>query len=293
MIFIIEVLKYVGAIEILGNFLSPLMNIVGLPGNMGIVLASAMITNIYGGITAYATLAGNNPLNAAQVGILGVMMLMAHNLLVEIKIAHKSGVKLLPILCFRIFSGVFFGMIAAFVFKNFGLFQNATTITWKVSHVMWVDHVLFDTVLKQMWQLLLIFLVITALVGVLNLLEWMGFTKKLTQLLHPILKPLGLGPKAVPTVVIGFTLGLAYGGGLIIEQAQSGEITQREILFSHLLLGISHSYIEDTALVMMMGSPFIIVVLLRGLFSYSVVYCCAKIITRYPTLIKKAVTSNI
>ncbi|MBI2026756.1 MAG: hypothetical protein HYS98_02970 [Deltaproteobacteria bacterium] len=278
LIFIIEILKRIGAIEILGNLLSPLMNIVGLSGDMGIVLASAMITNIYGGITAYATIASHAPLNAAEVGILGTMMLMAHNLLVEIKIAHKSGLKILPILFFRIFSSFLFGMFASLIFKKLGLFQDSTVITWKVSQALWVSSPLFNTVLHQAWQLFLIFLIITLLVGVLNILELLGFTKYLTRFLHPVLKPLGIGSHAIPTVVIGLTLGLAYGGGLIIEQSHSGAITHREILFSHLLLGISHSYIEDSALVMMIGAPFLIVVPLRFIFAFLLVFLSEKII---------------
>ena len=43
---IVKILEELGAIEIIGENLSPAMGIVGLPGDFGLVIATAMITNI-------------------------------------------------------------------------------------------------------------------------------------------------------------------------------------------------------------------------------------------------------
>ena len=54
---IVKILQILGCIEIVGMVLSPVMNLVGLPGETGLVWATAMITNIYGGILVFITLA--------------------------------------------------------------------------------------------------------------------------------------------------------------------------------------------------------------------------------------------
>ena len=56
-IVIVKILKELGAIEPLGRFLGPVMEAVGLPGTLGIVWASALVTNLYGGILAYLAVA--------------------------------------------------------------------------------------------------------------------------------------------------------------------------------------------------------------------------------------------
>ena len=47
---VIKVLSDFGLIKIIAGFFSPVMKIVGLSGELGIVWITAMLTNIYGGI---------------------------------------------------------------------------------------------------------------------------------------------------------------------------------------------------------------------------------------------------
>jgi len=68
-----------------------------------------------------------------------------------------------------------------------------------------------------------------------------------------VLKLIGIGPKASTITIIGFTLGLAYGGGLIINESQSGRIDRKDVFYSLTLMGLCHSMIEDTLLMMLIG----------------------------------------
>ena len=47
MIIVVKILKEMGAIEILGQWLAPLMGIVGLPGSMGLVWAATMVAGFF------------------------------------------------------------------------------------------------------------------------------------------------------------------------------------------------------------------------------------------------------
>ena len=50
---IVKVLELIGAITWIAYLLSPLMSLVGLPDSMGIVWATTLLTNIYGGMVIF------------------------------------------------------------------------------------------------------------------------------------------------------------------------------------------------------------------------------------------------
>ncbi len=57
---IVKILSELGLIDVIGESLSPVMGLVGLPGDFGIVWATTMITNIYGGMIAFFNLSLSN-----------------------------------------------------------------------------------------------------------------------------------------------------------------------------------------------------------------------------------------
>jgi hypothetical protein len=73
-----KLLTDAGVTHYLGLALSPVMEVVGLPGSMGLVWATTLVTNIYGGIVVFASLAPEANLTIAQVTVLTTMMLIAH-----------------------------------------------------------------------------------------------------------------------------------------------------------------------------------------------------------------------
>ena len=48
-------------------------------------------------------------------------------------------------------------------------------------------------------------------------------------------------------------MGLLYGSGILIKSAQEGSLSRRDVLCSVSLLGLSHSLIEDTILLALVG----------------------------------------
>ena len=67
-----------------------------------------------------------------------------------------------------------------------------------------------------------IFVVILALMSFLKLLRWLGVERLIHKLLYPLLRLLGIGPAAANITVIGITLGLSFGAGLLLREAHSG-----------------------------------------------------------------------
>ena len=75
-------------------------------------------------------------------------------------------------------------------------------------------------------------------------------------------------------------LGLTYGGGLLIREANKGILSQREIFGAISLIAICHSLIEDTLLVMLLGADISGALYLRLVFAFIVVGVGMRLIAR-------------
>ncbi|MCP5515196.1 MAG: hypothetical protein H7A26_07000 [Spirochaetales bacterium] len=110
-------------------------------------------------------------------------------------------------------------------------------------------------------------IIFTLLTG-MKLLEKSGFIEILVKLLRPSLKILGIGEKAIPVTIIGTVLGYAYGGGLIIQESKSGRITKKDLFYTIVFLSLCHSFIEDSLLMVSIGSAALPVFLGRFVLAY-------------------------
>ncbi|MBN1675517.1 MAG: hypothetical protein JXR37_31035 [Kiritimatiellae bacterium] len=78
------------------------------------------------------------------------------------------------------------------------------------------------------------------------------------------------------------TLGLTYGGALIIAEAKSGRLARHDIVSSLALMSLAHSLIEDTLLVLALGANISGVLLARIVFSLLCVLLLARLAARLP-----------
>ena len=90
--------------------------------------------------------------------------------------------------------------------------------------------------------------------GLMRALNALGLTRLLEILLTPFLRLMGIGPTAATVTVIGMTMGLTYGGGLIIHEAQAGHIPKKDVFAAVSLMSMSHALIEDTLLLALIGA---------------------------------------
>jgi hypothetical protein len=248
---VVKGLELMGAIAFISSLLSPVMTAVGLPSSMGIVWATTIFTNIYGGMIVFFELSANETLSVAQVTVLGCMMLIAHGLPVEAAIAKKAGVRWRATLSIRIFGALLFGALLNVIYQQFDYLQQPNLLLWQPELV---KPSLFEWCVEQVKTLALIFLIISGLIILLRLLKWLHIEKLMHWLLSPLLKLLGLSKEASNITIIGITLGLSFGGGLLIKEAESGALSSKDIFIAMALLALCHSLIEDTLLIMLLGA---------------------------------------
>lgn len=268
-IILVKILEELVGIKYIGYILSPLMQWVGLPDSMGLVWATTLVTNIYGGMIIFVSMAGQESLTIAQVTVLGGMMLLAHSLPVEVRIAQKTGVRIIFNLLLRIGGALLFGFLLHNIYNSGNWLQESNVLLWQPTVI--VDNSLSAWAWLQVKTLMQVFVVIAILVTFLKLLKSTGFERLLILILSPILRLLGLGEKTAIITIIGMNLGLTYGGGLLIAEANKGVLNKREIFGAISLIAICHSLIEDTLLVMLLGADISGALYLRLVFAFMII----------------------
>ncbi len=90
----------------LGKALSPVMSIFGLSGKMSLALISGYTVNLYAAIAAIIPFSPN----WKQVTIIGLMTGIAHNLIVEGAILHKTGANAFLMISLRVVVSLIAGL---------------------------------------------------------------------------------------------------------------------------------------------------------------------------------------
>lgn len=271
---VIKLLELVGAIQWLAAGLSPLMDLVGLPGDLGIVWATALMTNIFTGLVVLFEVWGENGYTVADMTVLGALLLTGHALPVEGAVAKRAGVPWWVILTLRIGGGLVFAGILSQIYRLQGWGQNLAQIGWRpdTPSGLWLDWFI-----AQGQSLLVIFGVITALMVVLRLIRRLGLEDILHDLLSPLLRVLGIGKAAANVTVIGTTLGLSYGAGLLIRDLDRGIMSRRDSFLALCFLSLCHSVIEDTLLILLLGTDLWAILGVRLVFAFVVVAIIARL----------------
>ncbi|WP_034603467.1 nucleoside recognition domain-containing protein [Halodesulfovibrio aestuarii] len=251
-IIIVKLLQELDLIQYLAVPLKPIMGIAGLPAEMGLVWATSMIVNLYSGLIVYISMVPTMaPLSVAQITTLATMMLIAHSLPVECKVAQKCGISMMGQLIVRILSAFFVGFFMHLVFSKTGIFAEPSKI---LLEPQLPESGLIPWALNEANNLAYIFVIILALFALMRLLTYYGITEKLNELLRPILQAIGIGKDAATLTVLGLSLGITYGSGLIIHEIKSGSLSKRDVFASLTLMGLAHALIEDTLLMMLIGA---------------------------------------
>jgi spore maturation protein SpmB len=263
---LVRIISMLGVLAPLGAFMAPVMTLAGLPGETGIVWITGMLTNMYGGLALLAGVIGPLNLTVGQVTTLGMMLLLAHSMPVEVTVAARSGVSPLLVIPLRVGSALAAGVllrVSGFV----RTFREAPAVLWRgVPQSGGWGGWLLDLLATMGTILAVIFLVLLAL----RILERLGFTGFLRKVLRPAFRLVGIGPEANTITVVGLVLGISYGGGLVIKAASRGDIPARQVTAAVCFMSLCHAVVEDTALVATLGAWTPMISLGRILFSWGV-----------------------
>ena len=276
---LLVVIKYLqdnfGFIDHVGYWLSPLMGLLNLPGEAGVIWATAIFLQIYPAIILLISLWDDLQLNVAQVSTLALLILVAHNLVIEGRIVQKAGFRIFTAIFFRIVFGLFFSAFFAWLYVLFDWFQQPANLILIKNGIpsQW-----FEWAKYQAYIWFEIWLIILVLVSLIDFMKITRFERVMIKILHPILRIIGIGEKTITITIIGMTLGIAYGGGLLINQSNDREIPKRDLICALIFLGLTHSIVEDTLLMLLIGADISVVLFGRVFLTLLVMIFLARFI---------------
>jgi len=267
-VIIIRVLELLGLIPVFAKYLEPLTSFVGIDGSLGLVWMAAMLVNIYAGMAAFATLQSMFDYTVAETTILGLMILIAHSLPIEVAIAKKSGVSAIFTFLFRFLNALIAGKILFYIFEYFNLFQELNTSILSIPNTNISNTEWF---ISQIQNFIMIFAIIFFIIAFINILKTFGIWQFILKILKIPLSFLGMSDKVANIILIGLTLGISFGGGFLIEEAKKKEISKKDIFLSLSFLGLCHSIIEDTILILLLGSHISGILFFRFIYTVIVI----------------------
>jgi len=263
MSFAVSLADWLGILAKIGTLLAPAMGIFHLPGEAAVVLVSGWLVGIYGAVAAMAIL----HLSTAQVTVLALMTLTAHNLPVETTVQHRTGTPWWLNLIARVGTSAVLGWIAAFALHAAGgdsaLQGAAVTAAEAPAHAGFVAFLAHWAVSAGK----LAAKVLVILLALMLLTEWMrarDVYHRIAQPLRPLLAFMGLSASVAFLWITAMVLGLAYGSGLLMEEAREpGRYRAVDLRDLNISIGVCHSVLEDTALLASLGASLFWITLPR------------------------------
>lgn len=252
LIITLKILAELDWIRYLALPLEPIMLLTGLPPDLGIAWATGLMVNFYSALIVFVSLLPGLPeLSAEQTTTLATMMLLAHSLPAEGRIAQQCGVSFMSQTIIRLVVAVVAGVIVHTSCLAFGWLDRPAAIVFQAAAP---ERDLVRWGLGELRNLGSIFCIIFAVMLIQRGLKYFRISDLLGIVLNPLLRLLGLSSAAATTIVIGLVTGLVYGSGTIIKEARSGTLTTHEIFTCVTLMGLCHALIEDTLLMTLIGA---------------------------------------
>ncbi len=278
----VKICAELGLIQYLALPLEPVMRLVGLPAEIGLVWATGMLVGVYSSLALYASFAMSfaEPLTVAQVTVMATMILVAHGLPLEGQVSRQCGLNPVFQIVLRIVSAIAFGFVLHLAFTRFNILTEPAKLLWESGPE---PEGLGYWALGQLQQLVMLSCVIFFLLLCMRILRALKAIELLNFLLRPLLKVLSISDNAAAMTVFGMLLGLLYGSGLIIQEAQSGTVSHRDVFTSFSLMSLSHAMVEDTLLVLALGSSMTGVFWGRLFFSLLVIAVLSRL---YPLVMR-------
>ena len=243
--FAVFLLDFFGILNVIAGWVAPLFKLIGLSGQASIVLITSFFTNIYSVIAVMTTLG----FGFREGTILAVMCLISHALIVETAIQKKTGSAPWRMVLTRLSSS----FIAAYLLN---LILPAEAITNSENVVRSVGEftpALTNWLSSMLVTTLKIIILVNLLLILQKILNEFGLIKWILMPFAPLLKVMGLPSSTGFLWIVANTLGLGYGGAIMINEAEEGRLSRADADLLNHNIAISHSQLEDPLLFVAMG----------------------------------------
>lgn len=245
--FLTFLLKVSRVLDRLDGLLGPAMNFMHLPAKAVMPLLAGMLTGIYGGIAAMSVLS----FTVKETTLIAVFLLISHGLIQESIIQGKAGMHPLKAAFLRITTSIVVVWFIGLVWQGGNMFNQLSLVAGTHQTAFWPA--LKAWCLQTVYLSLQIFLI---LIAIMTVMEWMksgDLSARMTAWLNPVLRIMGLGRKTGLLWLTAMLFGISYGAAVIVEETRNGKISKDDLEDLHLSIGINHAVIEDPLLFLPLG----------------------------------------
>jgi len=127
-------------------------------------------------------------------------------------------------------------------------------------------------------QVLQIAAIVIPLMVAMQFLEELKILEKVSRRLEKVVSVIGISGAGALPLLVGMTLGLAYGAGMIIKYGREGKLTRREMVLIITFLSLNHSLFEDVLLFVAIGAQGTILQIIRMVVAISCTAALARLI---------------
>lgn len=257
--FAVFLLNVFGILEVIAGWVTPLFKLIGLSGQASIILITSFFTNIYSVIAVMTTLGTGH----REGTILAVMCLISHALIVETAIQKRTGSQPWRMILTRITASFIAAWVLNLVLPAEEAGQAQIHVQTLTDFVPALLSWLKDIVITSAKILILVNLLLI----LQKILNEFGLIKWILMPFIPLLRLMGLPANTGFLWMVAYTLGLSYGGAIMISQSEEGNLSREDADLLNHHIAVSHSQLEDTLLFVAMGYPLLILVIPRILLS--------------------------
>ena len=204
-VFIIKFLEITGIVDLIAKVFTPLMGLIGIPSELGIIWVTAIVINIYAALILFINILPGLDVSVAEITILTVAMLLAHNLLVESAISRSAGVSFIFTCLYRLISAFLACWVLNLIYSKLNYLQEPfiTSFTLEAPQPglwLWLK--------DQILYLFYVFIIVVVLVTILEFLKAIGIESFLKKILAPPLRFFGISESSMNIIIVGMTIGL-------------------------------------------------------------------------------------
>lgn len=267
-------MRYFKILPWLSATLGPLFNHFGLPGEAALAYVSGYFVNMY----AMLAIAGSMDLTARAITILGVMSLCSHNMITETAVQGKTGANPVRVVITRTLAGFVLAFVLNLILplSQSDIAMLGGAVGESEAAVAAVQPLFKELAVEWCYSTLSILVKMTLLIYSLAILQRIlsefGVIRWVSKFLKPLLLLFGLPARCSFLWIVANILGIAYGGAVMMEEVRAGKLSLRDIKLVNQHIGISHSNLEDLALVASIGGIWWVMLLSRWAGSFILVW---------------------
>ena len=263
---LVRLLDYYGFLDYLASFLDPIFVNMGLPGSTAIIFISSVFLPMYAPLAIMTSI----PITLRELTILTLMCQTSHNLPVESTIQSKTGTSFWSVSILRVTMSLVIGLFLNWVLpQEMGMPTFAQTSVEKATSI---SQLLIEWLKNGLSMGLLILGIVFALNVLYGFMLRYKWIDKLSNVISPVLKFFGLPLNTGFLWLIGYIVGLAYGGALMMDQMKEGTVKKEDANLLNYHLAMSHSVLEDNLLFVALGVSLWIILAVRFTAAFIIVW---------------------